>query len=152
MPREPEAERPPIPALALDHVAHAVPDLEAACRFYRETYGCPVTDPVDVPEQGIRIAYAILGNARIELITPIAPGSPVSAFLERAPAGGLHHLCLTVADTAAAAKGAVARGLRILGSREPRPGHHGRPLFFLHPKDCCGALTEIEAHPEDERT
>lgn len=141
----------PIPALSLDHIAQAVPDLEAACEHYRSVYGCEVTEPKEVPEQGIRIAYVLLSNAKIELMTPVSEDSPVAGFLNRMPKGGLHHFCLTVPDAAAAASAARAEGLRVLGDGTPKPGHHGHPLFFLHPGDCQGALTEIEEHPEDQQ-
>ena len=134
----------PIPALSLDHVAHVVPNLEAAGRFYRETYGCPVSTPVTIAAQQIRIAYAEFANARIELIEPLGDGSPVSGFLRRTGIGGLHHVCFTTADADEAANAAQSAGLRLAGSDRPHPGHHGRPLFFLNPKDTLGALTEIE--------
>jgi methylmalonyl-CoA/ethylmalonyl-CoA epimerase len=134
----------PLPVRSLSHIGIAVPDLEAAMRLFRERFGCTVTGPVDAPAQKVRIAYVELGNARIELLSPTAADSRVAKFLERHPAGGLHHLALGVADAEAAADAARAAGVRILGSGEPVAGHHGRPMFFLDPKAVLGALTEIE--------
>jgi methylmalonyl-CoA/ethylmalonyl-CoA epimerase len=132
----------PIPAGTIDHVAVAVPDLDAAMRLYAAAFGARVTDPVDVPEQGIRIAYAELANARVELMQPTRPDSPVAKFLERNPKGGIHHFCMTTGDIPAAAEAAAAQGLRLVSA--PVRGHHGRQLFFLHPGDTIGALVEIE--------
>lgn len=132
----------PIPAQSIDHVAVAVPDLEEAIRLYVDTFAGRITEPVDVPEQGIRIAYVELANARIELMQPIRPDSPVARYLERNPRGGIHHFCLTTEDVDAAARDADARGLRLVGP--PARGHHGRKLFFLHPADTIGALVEVE--------
>jgi methylmalonyl-CoA/ethylmalonyl-CoA epimerase len=132
---------PAIPANALDHVSIAVPDLAAAAEFYRDTFGCEVSDPIDLPDQGMRIAYVILANAKIELMEPTDPTSTIAKFIERNPAGGLHHFCLTTPDVDRAAE---ATEHRIVGEGV---SHHGRKLFFLHPKDAHGTLIEIE---EDE--
>lgn len=133
----------PIPSDTLDHISIAVPDLEAAARFYRNTFGCDVGDAIDVPERGMRIAYVSLANIKIELMQPSGDASTVAKFLERNPAGGIHHICLGSPDADGAAAAAEAAGLRVLGGA-PRPGHHGRKLFFLHPKDTLGTLIEVE--------
>jgi methylmalonyl-CoA/ethylmalonyl-CoA epimerase len=131
----------PIPAKSLDHVSLAVPDLAAALDMYQTRFGCEVTAPKDLPEQGIRMAYVLLGNAKIELMEPLDDASPIANFLERNPAGGIHHFCLTTDDVDTAAK-AGGDNYRVLA--DPKPGHHGRDLFFIHPKDSLGVLIEIE--------
>jgi methylmalonyl-CoA/ethylmalonyl-CoA epimerase len=125
------------------HVGIAVPDLEAARALFAQSFGCSVGAPIDVPGQALRLAYVELGPVKIELLMPTDKSSPVAKFLERNPKGGLHHIALSVADAQAAAVASAAAGLQVLGAG-PAPGHHGRPLFFLHPKDAVGALVEIE--------
>lgn len=133
---------PPIPAGDLDHVSLAVPDLDAAMALYRDRFGCLVSDPIEIAAQGIRMAYVQLGNAKIELMEPLDESSPIAAFIARNPAGGIHHFCLTTENADGAAAAASEAGVRVLG--KPGPGHHGRQLFFIHPKDSLGALIEIE--------
>ena len=135
---------PPIPAEHLDHIGIAVPDLEAACRMYREVFGCEVGPPIDVPAQGIRIAYVTLANARLELMQPTGTDGAVARFLARNPSGGMHHLCLTTGSAAQTAAAATGAGLTVLGSGSPVRGHHGRALYFLSPKDTGGVLVEVE--------
>ncbi len=127
---------------AIDHVAIAVPDIEKAASLYRNRFKALVDEPVIVPEQAIRIAYVHFANATIELMQPLSENSPVGKFLARNPDGGLHHICLTTKDAAAAHADAAAHGLRPL--QPPAAGHHGSPLFFLHPKATFGTLIEIE--------
>lgn len=134
----------------LSHVGIVVPDLEAASAFFSQSFGCEVGEPVDVPEQSLRLAYVELGPVRIELLSPTGPDSSVARFLERHSTGGLHHIALHVGDAAAAATAGARLGMRILG-KGPTAGHHGRPLFFLHPKDTLGTLVEIE-QSEDKPT
>lgn len=138
----PERKPPPLEVLTIDHVAIAVPDLDHAMSFFRDKYGAEVTAPKAVPEQGIRLAYAQFENARIELMQPLSDESPVGRFVARNPGGGLHHICLTTGDASVAYSAAADWGLRPLS--EPVKGHHGHPLFFLHPKATLGALFEIE--------
>ena len=128
----------------LNHVAIAVPDLGAAVRTYADGLGAAVSPPRDLPEHGVRIVFVELPNAKVELMAPLGAGSPIAAFLDRHPAGGLHHICFEVADLAAARDKLVGEGLRVLGSGEPRIGAHGRPVLFLHPKDFNGTLVELE--------
>ena len=137
----------PVQVTGLSHIGLAVPDLAAAIRLFRERFACTVSEPIDVPAQKVRIAYVELGNARLELISPSSPDSPVAKFLARRPEGGLHHVALSVADAHGAANDARAQDLRVLGSGAPVNGHHGRPLFFLDPRDLFGALTGIEQAP-----
>ena len=128
----------------LNHVAIAVPDLEAASRIYREAYGARISEPMDQTEQGVRMVFIELENTKIELLEPLGEESPIAGFLDRNPAGGIHHLCYEVDDVQAAKSRLVESGMRILGSGEPTIGAHGKPIMFLHPKDNCGTLIEIE--------
>ena len=128
----------------LNHVAVAVPDLAAAVRTYAEGLGAVVSDPQDLPEHGVTVVFVTLPNSKVELMAPLGPDSPVAAFLARNPGGGLHHMCFEVGDLQAARDRLVGQGLRVLGSGEPRTGAHGRPVLFLHPKDLCGTLIELE--------
>jgi len=129
---------------SLDHISIAVPDLAQAIDLYREKFGCVVSNPMELPEQGIRIAYVGLGNAKLELMEPLGSSSPISKFLENHPEGGLHHFCLTTNDVSEAAATANNSGMRILGGDTLTIGHHGKKLFFIHPKDTLGSLIEIE--------
>lgn len=128
----------------LNHVAIAVPDLAAAAAVYRETLGAAVSDPQALPEHGVTVAMVDLGHSRIELMEPLGEESPIAGFLERHPAGGMHHVCYEVDDIAAARDRLREQGARVLGDGEPRTGAHGKPVLFLHPKDFCGTLIELE--------
>ncbi|HKH32687.1 MAG TPA: methylmalonyl-CoA epimerase [Beijerinckiaceae bacterium] len=127
----------------LNHVAIAVRDLSAAVSVYR-TLGASVSDPLPQPEHGVTVAFVTLPNTKIEFLEPLGEGSPISAFLERSPDGGIHHLCYEVDDIRAARDRLIAAGARVLGGGEPKIGAHGKPVLFLHPKDFCGALVELE--------
>ena len=128
----------------LNHVALVVPDLAAAVRTYADGLGAAVSEPVDLVEHGVRIVFVTLPNSKVELMRPLGPGSPVAPFLERNPAGGMHHVCFEVGDIRAARDRLVAQGLRVLGTGEPKTGAHGNPVLFLHPKDLHGTLVELE--------
>lgn len=128
----------------LNHVAIAVPDLAAAAARYRETLGARVSAPRDEPDHGVTVVFVELANSKVELLQPLGEGSPVAAFLARNPAGGIHHLCFEVADIGAARDRLVAAGARVLGGGTPRPGAHGKPVLFLHPRDFMGTLIELE--------
>lgn len=128
----------------LNHVAIAVPDLEAGIALYRDQLGAEVSAPVDQPDHGVVTVFVTLPNTKIELLYPLGDDSPIQKFLDRNPAGGIHHLCYEVADITTARDRLVADGLRVLGSGEPKIGAHGKPVLFLHPKDLCGTLTELE--------
>ena len=128
----------------LDHISIVVPNLLKALYLYRESFGCAVSDPVEVPEQGVRIAYVYLTNAKLELMEPLGQNSPISNFLKKNPRGGLHHVCLTTQDVGEAVTSVLASGMNILGDSAPKTGHHGRKLFFINPKDTFGTLIEIE--------
>ncbi len=128
----------------LNHVAIAVPDLAAASALYRGTLGAEVSEPLDLPEHGVTTVFVTLPNTKLELLHPLGEGSPIAGFLAKNPAGGVHHLCYEVEDIAAARDRLVAEGARVLGDGEPRTGAHGKPVIFLHPKDFCGTLVELE--------
>ena len=128
----------------LNHVAIAVPDLEAAARQYRDMLGAEVSEPVDLPDHGVTTIFVETGNSKIELLYPLGEDSPIARFLTRNPAGGVHHLCFEVEDIIAARDRLLAEGARILGDGQPKTGAHGKPILFLHPKDFSGVLIEIE--------
>ncbi len=127
-----------------NHVAIAVPDLAAATATYRDTLGAQVSAPLAQPEHGVTVVFVTLPNTKVELLEPLGPGSPIAKFLERNPAGGVHHLCFEVDDIIAARERLAAAGARVLGDGEPKLGAHGKPVIFLHPKDFCGTLVELE--------
>lgn len=128
----------------LNHVAIVVPDLAAASGIYRQTLGADVSEPVDLPDHGVTTVFINLPNTKIELLHPLGDNSPVAKFLQNNPSGGMHHVCYEVDDIYAARDKLVKEGARILGSPEPKNGAHGKPVLFLHPKDFCGTLVEIE--------
>jgi len=128
----------------LNHIAIAVPDLEAAAAQYRDVLGAKVSPPQDEPNHGVTVIFVELPNTKIELLYPMGDDSPIQSFLDRNPAGGMHHICYEVEDIIAARDKLKAEGARVLGSGEPKIGAHGKPVLFLHPKDFCGALTELE--------
>lgn len=128
----------------LNHVAIVVPNLEAASLLYREQFGAHVSEPVAMPAHGVTTVFVELPNTKIELLHPLGAHSPVQAFLDRQPAGGMHHVCYEVDDIGLARDRLVASGMRILGDGEPKIGAHDKPVLFLHPKDCAGTLVEIE--------
>jgi methylmalonyl-CoA/ethylmalonyl-CoA epimerase len=128
----------------LNHVAIAVKDLESATQVYRDTLGASVSAPLPQPEHGVTVVFIALPNTKIELLEPLGEGSPIAAFLERSPEGGIPHVCYEVDDIRAARDRLVRDGARVLGPPEPRIGAHGKPVIFLHPKDFCGTLVELE--------
>ena len=128
----------------LNHVAIAVPDLAAASALYRDTLGARVSAPVPQPAHGVTVAFVELANTKIELLQPLGDNSPIAGFLQRNASGGIHHVCYEVADIYAARDRLKAAGARVLGDGEPKTGAHGKPVLFLHPKDFCGTLIELE--------
>ncbi|MDH3580305.1 MAG: methylmalonyl-CoA epimerase [Hyphomicrobiales bacterium] len=128
----------------LNHVAIAVPDMEAAIAVYKNALGATVSDAVPQPDHGVTTVFIELPNTKIELLEPLGEDSPIAAFLERNGAGGIHHICYEVDDISAARDKLEREGARILGDREPKIGAHGKPILFLHPKDFCGTLVELE--------
>ncbi|MGS4945675.1 methylmalonyl-CoA epimerase [Meridianimarinicoccus sp. RP-17] len=128
----------------LNHVAIAVPDLEAARAQYRDALGAMVGAPQDEPDHGVTVVFIELPNTKIELLYPLGEDSPIKGFLEKNPAGGIHHICYEVDDIIAARDNLAATGARVLGNGEPKIGAHGKPVLFLHPKDFNGCLVELE--------
>jgi methylmalonyl-CoA/ethylmalonyl-CoA epimerase len=128
----------------LNHVAIAVPDLAAASAIYRDMLGAKVSAPLPLPEQGVTVVFIDTGNSKVELMEPLGEGSSIAAFLQRNPAGAMHHVCYEVDDILAARDRLRAAGARILGDGNPKIGAHGRPVLFLHPKDFAGTLVELE--------
>lgn len=128
----------------LNHVAIAVPDLDRAVARYRDALGADVSAPQDLPEHGVTVVFVALDNTKIELLHPLGENSPIAAYLQRHPDGGMHHMCFEVKDIATAAEALTAQGARVLGDGRPRIGAHGLPVLFLHPKDFDGTLIELE--------
>ena len=128
----------------LNHVAIAVPDLDAAAAQYRDLLGARVSSPVPQPAHGVTTVFIELPNTKIELLHPLGDDSSIAGFLERHPTGGMHHVCYEVEDIVAARDGLVRAGARVLGDGEPKIGAHDRPVLFLHPKDFSGTLIELE--------
>ncbi len=128
----------------LNHIAIAVKDLAAATAVYRDMLGAKVSAPVPQPEHGVTVVFIELPNTKVELLEPLGANSPIARFLEKNADGGMHHVCYEVDDIVAARDRLKAAGARVLGDGEPRIGAHGKPVLFLHPKDFCGALVELE--------
>jgi methylmalonyl-CoA/ethylmalonyl-CoA epimerase len=128
----------------LNHIAIVVPDLDAAAAVYRDTLGAQVSAPQPLAAHGVTVVFVDLLNTKIELLQPLGDDSPVQGFLDKNPAGGMHHVCYEVDDIIAARDHLRAQGARVLGDGEPRLGAHDKPVLFLHPKDFCGTLIELE--------
>lgn len=128
----------------LNHVAIAVPDLDAASAQYRNMLGADVGEPQDEPDHGVRVVFVTLPNTKIEFLYPLGDASPIAGFLAKNPSGGIHHICYEVEDIIAARDHLVEQGARVLGSGEPKLGAHHKPVLFLHPKDFNGTLIELE--------
>ncbi|NBB50113.1 methylmalonyl-CoA epimerase [Rhizobium sp. CRIBSB] len=128
----------------VNHIAIAVPDLAAATASYRDTLGAKVSQAQALPEHGVTVVFVELENTKVELLEPLGETSPITAFLEKNPSGGMHHICYEVADILAARDQLSASGARVLGTGEPKIGAHGKPVLFLHPKDFFGTLIELE--------
>ena len=128
----------------INHIAIAVPDVAAAARQWEAGLGAVCSAPQRLPEHGVTVVFVEQPNAKVELMEPLGENSPITAFLDRNPAGGMHHICYEVADIRAARDHLVETGARVLGNGEPKTGAHGTPVLFLHPKDFCGTLIELE--------
>ncbi len=128
----------------LNHVAIAVKDLAKATAIYKNALGAKVTAPAEQPEHGVTVVFVELPNTKIEFLEPLGENSPIAKYLEKNPDGGIHHLCYEVEDILAARDQLKAQGARVLGDGNPKIGAHGKPVLFLHPKDFCGTLTELE--------
>ena len=133
----------------LNHIGVATPSIEQSITLYRDLMGAQVVrEPFDLPAQGVKVCFIDTPNSQIELIEPLGADSPIVKFLEKNPLGGQHHVCFEVPDIAAARLWFEGKGARILGPT--RTGAHGTPIFFLHPKDMGGVLTEIMETPRGE--
>ena len=128
----------------LNHVAIAVPDLASGINTYASTLGASVSDPQALPEHGVTVVFVELPNTKIELLEVLGENSPIAPFMERNPSGGIHHICYEVDDIIASRDKLKSEGARVLGDGEPKIGAHGKPVLFLHPKDFCGTLVELE--------
>jgi|TARA_B110000908_G_scaffold141428_1_gene169052 methylmalonyl-CoA/ethylmalonyl-CoA epimerase len=128
----------------LNHLAIAVPDLEAAADQYRNALGAKVGEPQHEPDHGVTVIFIELPNTKIELLYPLGDNSPITSFLEKNPSGGMHHVCYEVDDIIVARDHLLTTGARVLGGGEPKIGAHGKPVLFLHPKDFNGCLVELE--------
>ncbi len=128
----------------INHIAIAVPDLDAAVERYRSGLGATVSAPQDLPEHGVRVVFVELENSKVELLLPLGENSPIAGFLAKKPDGGMHHICFEVPDIEAARDRLTASGARVLGDGSPKIGAHGKPVLFLHPKDFSGTLIELE--------
>lgn len=131
----------------LNHVGVATPSIERNLETYRTLFCAePSSPPFDLPAQGVRVCFVDTPNSQIELIEPLGPDSPIARFLEKNPEGGQHHVCFEVPDIAAARAHFEGLGICILGPT--RIGAHGTPIFFLHPRDTGGVLTELMESPK----
>ena len=128
----------------LNHVAIAVPNLGKGAEVYRTMLGATVSAPQAEPRHGVTVVFVELPNTKIELLEPLGDNSPIRSFLEKNPSGGIHHICYEVADILQARDKLIAAGARVLGEGNPKIGAHGKPVLFLHPKDFCGTLVELE--------
>lgn len=128
----------------LNHVAIVVPDLAAAALMYHNTLGATVSEQLPLPDHGVTTVFVELPNTKIELLHPLGEDSPVQNFLDNNPSGGMHHVCYEVTDIHKAIDQLVGDGARVLGDGQPKTGAHGLPVVFLHPKDFCGTLVELE--------
>ena len=128
----------------LNHVAIAVRDIKKAAEVYRKSLGADGSAAVPQPDHGVTTVFITLPNTKIELLEPLGDHSPIAKFLEKNSDGGMHHVCYEVDDILAARDRLKAEGARVLGDGEPRIGAHGKPVLFLHPKDFCGTLVELE--------
>lgn len=128
----------------LNHVAIAVKDIDAAANTYKNSLGATISEKVEQPDHGVTTIFIELPNTKIELLEPLGENSPIDKFLERNPNGGVHHICYEVEDIIVARDTLQAQGARVLGDGEPKIGAHNKPVLFLHPKDFCGTLVELE--------
>jgi methylmalonyl-CoA/ethylmalonyl-CoA epimerase len=139
----------------LNHIGVATPSIADSVAFYRDVMGATkIHTPFDMAEQGVKVCFVdtpgadgAMNGTQIELIEPLGPDSTINGFLAKNPLGGQHHLCFEVPDIAEARAEFEELGKRILGPT--RIGAHGTPIFFVHPKDMGGMLTEIMETPRE---
>ena len=147
----------------LNHIGVATPSIADSIVFYRDVMGATkIHKPFDLPDQGVKVCFIDTpgpstlrqaqgsgqtesGGTQIELIEPLPGNASITAFLQKNPQGGQHHVCYEVPDIHAAKAEFEVMGKRVLG--EPRIGAHGTLIFFVHPRDMQGVLTEIMEVP-----
>lgn len=132
----------------LNHVAIAVPDLDAACAQYKGALGAEIGERQVLPEHGVTVVFIELPNTKIEFLEALGEASPITGFLEKNPSGGIHHICYEVDNIKSAVEQLTGEDARVLGDGEPKIGAHGNPVVFLHPKDFQGTLIELEQVPQ----
>lgn len=133
----------------LNHIGVATPSIPDSIVFWRDVMGATkIHEPFDMPAQGVKVCFVDTPNTQIELIEPLGRDSPIHGFIAKNPAGGQHHVCFEVPDIHAARAEFEALGKRVLG--EPRIGAHGTLIFFVHPRDMGGVLTEIMETPNGD--
>ena len=128
----------------LNHIAIVVPNIKKAGDIYRQKFNAAVSKPKSYPEHGVTVVFVELENTKIELMEPFGKDSPIKKFLEKNPDGGIHHICLEVSDINQSVKDLNNKKVTILGTGKPTKGSHNKPILFLHPKEFCGTLIELE--------
>jgi methylmalonyl-CoA/ethylmalonyl-CoA epimerase len=128
----------------LNHIAIVVPDINKAKEIYQQKFDAVVSDPKNYPEHGVTVVFVKLENTKIELMEPYGENSPIKKFLEKNPDGGMHHICLEVSDINKSLKDLNDKKVTILGTGKPVQGSHNKQILFLHPKEFCGTLIELE--------
>ena len=128
----------------LNHIAIAVPNIKEAADQYRNIFGAKVSEEVEQPDHGVTTVFIDLGNTKIELLEVLGEDSPIQKFLDKNPKGGMHHICLEVKNINDAIEKLNTHEVSITGTGKPKIGAHGKPVVFLHPKDCNGTLIELE--------
>ena len=128
----------------LNHIAIAVPNIKEAADQYRNIFGAKVSEEVEQPDHGVTTVFIDLGNTKIELLEVLGENSPIQKFIDKNPKGGMHHICLEVENINDAIEKLNTHEVSITGTGKPKIGAHGKPVVFLHPKDCNGTLIELE--------
>ncbi|KAF8795554.1 Methylmalonyl-CoA epimerase like protein [Argiope bruennichi] len=126
-----------------NHVAVATSDITQSVKLYEDVLGIKTSQAVPQPDHGVTTVFIELSNMKLELLHPLGDKSPIEKFLQKSPSGGMHHICLEVDNIENAVKDLKEKNIRLL-SDEPKIGAHGKPVIFLHPKDCSGVLIELE--------
>eukprot|EP00096_Caligus_rogercresseyi_P004323 TRINITY_DN1854_c0_g1_i5.p2 TRINITY_DN1854_c0_g1~~TRINITY_DN1854_c0_g1_i5.p2 ORF type:complete len:160 (-),score=27.02 TRINITY_DN1854_c0_g1_i5:1348-1827(-) len=127
----------------LNHVAIATKDLDKSINFYKNVLGANVSSPENLPDHGVTVVFVALENTKIELLHPFGDNSPIQSFLDKNADGGIHHVCIEVDNIEEAVKTVKEKNIRCL-AKETKIGAHGKPVMFLHPKDCSGVLVELQ--------
>tara|TARA_B100000029_G_scaffold516802_1_gene634604 strand:- start:5839 stop:6243 length:405 start_codon:yes stop_codon:yes gene_type:complete len=128
----------------LNHIAIVVPDVKKAKEIYENNFNANVSEPKSFKEHGVTVVFVELENTKIELMEPYGDNSPIQKFLDKNPDGGMHHICLEVSDINKSQELLNKKKVKILGAGKPVIGSHNKPILFLHPKEFCGTLIELE--------